>query len=723
MVPVNDALCPDWSTNQLRVTFIVNPAEAGPLPDGSRAIGGRAAQLGPDDGADADDGGAEADNRGDRVDDDDDDAGSSDADGIVWSLRLATREDFNSIAARVDAAAFEAANGVRWSEEAVRESFAGFEGWAPPAAGGNSREDDAALWADAMEVDEDEEGETAGERPWGGRTSANAPPPPRPGSARDATLGAARIRRGGGGAGGSGDGNDDNGVAAVDAAAADFALLALGAGDTSFAVREGGGVEAFRNTPGGLTAAHGVEGGGAGALGAAGGGTPLRGGALASPLPGRGGDATTPVRVLLAGGERRMLLLTPPGAAGGVVATPGDARTPAHAPDGLGRELLDLDLERGSVVRRFRFAKDGAEVPVADVCQEDKAAGLDDRPTFLAVDSNRVARFDRRVGERGGAAVVDAGGGGGRRTTRSGVARAAAARSDTATDDAAAGRAPGADLTYIGGKDYSRGTNFTCLATAGRGEVVAGARDGRVRLYASVEKLSRAVTTLPSCGAPVTHVDVTWDARWVLATTDRHLLLVKTSFRTDVAGTSRTTGFHRSMNSAGNQCAAPRLLRLTGEDRARVGPAARFVAARFSWVTERRGRERWIVARVGGYTAMWSMRAVADAAAATERAEDAAAESRVLMGGGRAAIGDRPGDRDAALGFRVAGADSYVLRRVGEEAPGVGGSGVGAGGADPLVDASLVHDRWRHRNGDDAAVVLTRHQLYAGADDESSDGL
>lgn len=57
-----------------------------------------------------------------------------------------------------------------------------------------------------------------------------------------------------------------------------------------------------------------------------------------------------------------------------------------------------------------------------------------------------------------------------------------------------------ADLTYDGGRDYSRGTDFTCMATAGDGEIVTGSRDGRLRMYKGKDNLSRASTNLPSFG-------------------------------------------------------------------------------------------------------------------------------------------------------------------------------------------------------------------------------
>ena len=64
--------------------------------------------------------------------------------------------------------------------------------------------------------------------------------------------------------------------------------------------------------------------------------------------------------------------------------------------------------------------------------------------------------------------------------------------------------------------------------------MVVGSDDGKVRLYSSAT-LTQAKTSIPGLGAPVTAVDVSYDAEWVLATTDRYLMVVKTRF-TDKAG-------------------------------------------------------------------------------------------------------------------------------------------------------------------------------------------
>jgi hypothetical protein len=65
---------------------------------------------------------------------------------------------------------------------------------------------------------------------------------------------------------------------------------------------------------------------------------------------------------------------------------------------------------------------------------------------------------------------------------------------------------------------------------AGDGYVVIGSDDGQLRLY-SDRSLSRANTAIPGLGAPITSVDVTFDGKWVLATTDKYLMVVKTTYK------------------------------------------------------------------------------------------------------------------------------------------------------------------------------------------------
>lgn len=171
----------------------------------------------------------------------------------------------------------------------------------------------------------------------------------------------------------------------------------------------------------------------------------------------------------------------------------------------------------------------GVEVPMSDIAPDTRAAQLDHRSTFLGLDSNRICRWDQRTAE----GVV-------------------------------------ADLTYTHGKDYASRTNFTCMATSGDGYVAVGSKDGKVRLFGSKKAMedygfSRAVTAVPGLGLPITAIDVSYDAKYVVATTNKYLIVVSTSFK-DAKGTE-TNGFVSRM---GAQTPAPRLLKLKPEDRIRA---------------------------------------------------------------------------------------------------------------------------------------------------------
>ena len=121
-------------------------------------------------------------------------------------------------------------------------------------------------------------------------------------------------------------------------------------------------------------------------------------------------------------------------------------------------------------------------------------------------------------------------------------------------------------LGYQGGKDYASKVNFNCMATsgaarslqalqggyipsksarkflhfctnerarhpdAGDGYIVVGSEDGQIRMY-SERSLTRANTAIPGLGAPISAVDVTYDGKWVLATTRNYLMVVKTTYK------------------------------------------------------------------------------------------------------------------------------------------------------------------------------------------------
>lgn len=89
-----------------------------------------------------------------------------------------------------------------------------------------------------------------------------------------------------------------------------------------------------------------------------------------------------------------------------------------------------------------------------------------------------------------------------------------------------------------------------------------------------------AKTAFPGLGSPITHVDVTYDGKWILATTDTYLILICTLF-TDKDGKTKT-GFCGRM---GHRIAAPRLLKLTPLDSHLAGVNNKFRGGQFSWVS------------------------------------------------------------------------------------------------------------------------------------------
>ena len=275
------------------------------------------------------------------------------------------------------------------------------------------------------------------------------------------------------------------------------------------------------------------------------------GGGLRVKLASGAGAALTPQRALLAKGESHLLLLTPDGGAG----------RGSHS-------VYDFDVERGSVVAQWSCKKDDVAIPMRDISCDAKDSQLGEGATFMGLDDNRLCRWDMRAA--------------------SGVVQTLSSP---------------AVLSYAGGHDFARGTGFTCMATTGEGDVVVGGADGRIRLY-SDSSLRQAKTSFPGIGSAITHVDVTYDGKFILATTDAYLMVISTSFRD--AKNAVKTGFRAKM---GKNIAAPRLLKLLPADAAKTGNAP-LRKARFTWVTTADATERWISAACGAYSVVWNFRHV-----------------------------------------------------------------------------------------------------------------
>uniref|UniRef100_A0A0E0K643 Uncharacterized protein n=1 Tax=Oryza punctata TaxID=4537 RepID=A0A0E0K643_ORYPU len=274
---------------------------------------------------------------------------------------------------------------------------------------------------------------------------------------------------------------------------------------------------------------------------------------------GGGGNAyMTPQKALLMRGETNMLLMSP-----------GETGT-RHS-----NGVHHVDIETGKVVAQWRFEKDGTDITMRDIANDSKGAQLEPSgSTFLGLDDNRLCRWDMRD-SRGRVQTIGS-------SSESPV------------------------LQWSQGHQFSRGTNFQCFASTGDGSIVVGSVDGKIRLY-SKSSMRMAKTAFPGLGSPITHVDVTYDGKWILGTTDTYLILICSIFK-DKDGKEKT-GFSGRM---GNRIAAPRLLKLSPLDSILAGSENKFHGGQFSWVTENGKQEKHLVATVGKFSVIWNFQQVKD---------------------------------------------------------------------------------------------------------------
>ncbi|KAJ6812112.1 protein CYPRO4-like [Iris pallida] len=270
-------------------------------------------------------------------------------------------------------------------------------------------------------------------------------------------------------------------------------------------------------------------------------------------------EGTRRKKALLMKAETNMLLMTP-----------GNRQSPAQSTG-----VNQLDIETGKIVTEWRFEKDGTDITMRDISNDSKGSQLDpSESTFLGLDDSRLCRWDMR--------------------DKRGVVQ------DLATSASSASTV----LEWTQGHQFARGTNFQCFASTGDGSIVVGSLDGKIRLY-SKNSMRMAKTAFPGLGSPVTHVDVTYDGKWILGTTDRYLLLISTVFK-DQDGKEKT-GFSGRM---GSRIAAPRMLKLTPLDSHLAGKDNKFHGGQFSWVTENGKQERHLVATVGKFSIVWNFQQV-----------------------------------------------------------------------------------------------------------------
>lgn len=146
----------------------------------------------------------------------------------------------------------------------------------------------------------------------------------------------------------------------------------------------------------------------------------------------------------------------------------------------------------------------------------------------------------------------------------------------------------------VTGVNYKTNPKLSCVVTTGDGHIAVGSDTGEIRLYSDVDK--RAKTALPGLGHGVTSVDVTEDGHWILATTDRYLILAETVLENGRTGFQTRMGQHKPI---------PYKLQLKIEDMVKFGITdLKFTAAKFD--TGENIEESWIITSTGPFIITWN---------------------------------------------------------------------------------------------------------------------
>jgi WD40 repeat protein len=88
-----------------------------------------------------------------------------------------------------------------------------------------------------------------------------------------------------------------------------------------------------------------------------------------------------------------------------------------------------------------------------------------------------------------------------------------------------------------------RGFRFSAITTTKEGNIAVGSKDGSIRLFASGDVIKRAKTELSQLADPIIGLDVSADGEWILGTTEKYIIVFKTTW-------SDHKGTHSAFNSS-----------------------------------------------------------------------------------------------------------------------------------------------------------------------------
>lgn len=138
------------------------------------------------------------------------------------------------------------------------------------------------------------------------------------------------------------------------------------------------------------------------------------------------------------------------------------------------------------------------------------------------------------------------------------------------------------------------------MTTTFKGGLAIGSADGQVRLYKQVGQ--NAKTLLPGLGDPIKGIDMSQDAKWVVATTQTYLLLIPTEFGDNKSGFEYPMGKNKPQ---------PKKLQIHCKDLAKHRiRSVNFTPARFNAFNISNMEETSIVAATGPFVVTWNFKKV-----------------------------------------------------------------------------------------------------------------
>ncbi|CAI2169985.1 17318_t:CDS:10 [Funneliformis geosporum] len=216
--------------------------------------------------------------------------------------------------------------------------------------------------------------------------------------------------------------------------------------------------------------------------------------------------------------------------------------------------LYKMDLEYGKVVEEWNVHD---IVPVANIFPKSKFAQMTGEKTLIGLSQNSIYSIDPRL--------------------------------------------PDYKLVDEKRRQYVTKNDFLSGATDAKGHIAVGTAKGDIKLFDSLGKIAK--TNLPAMGSAIKGIDVTSDGKWLIATTDKYLLLINTEIKSDHEG---RTGFEKSF--AKTEKPKAKRLQLKPEHLALMEHDVNFTPARFN--TGEYETEKTIITSTGPFVITWNFRQV-----------------------------------------------------------------------------------------------------------------